>query len=187
MTDLAFLACARKLLAARPRIFPQIATPNALTVATAHDLVGWRINFLYQLGTDEGIRDGEPDRLVEALLVARQAGAAIKALDIELELALLRLCRGETAAAAAGAARCERDAARLRLEHLRLEALGVRIMAAAHQGQRDVVAQLDVHPGHRVPAGDQHAARPLGQVAVLLVVEAHEHPGLGLGHAAPSR
>ena len=34
MTDLNYIACARKLLAARPRLFPQFATHNALTVAT---------------------------------------------------------------------------------------------------------------------------------------------------------
>ena len=34
MTDLNYLACARQLLALRPRIFPQFATHNALTVAT---------------------------------------------------------------------------------------------------------------------------------------------------------
>src|ERR1700733_475438 len=33
MTDLCYMACARKLLAARERIFPQFATHNALTVA----------------------------------------------------------------------------------------------------------------------------------------------------------
>jgi len=34
MTDLCYMACMRKLLAARPRLFPQFATHNALTVAT---------------------------------------------------------------------------------------------------------------------------------------------------------
>ena len=34
MTDLNYIACARKLLALRPRVFPQFATHNALTVAT---------------------------------------------------------------------------------------------------------------------------------------------------------
>src|SRR5262249_15022276 len=33
MTDLCYLDCVRKLLAARPRIYPQFATHNALTVA----------------------------------------------------------------------------------------------------------------------------------------------------------
>ncbi|GAA3341205.1 hypothetical protein GCM10020358_31670 [Amorphoplanes nipponensis] len=115
---------------------------RGLTIATAHHLIGWRINFLYQLGTDEGIRDGDPRRLVEALSVARRAGTVVTALDIELELSVVRLCRGETAAAADSAARCERDAARLRLDHIRLEALGVRIMAAAHRGERPAVAEL---------------------------------------------
>ncbi len=34
MTDLNYIFCAQKLLAARPRLFPQFATHNALTVAT---------------------------------------------------------------------------------------------------------------------------------------------------------
>ena len=38
MTDLNYIACAQKLLALRPRIFPQFATHNALTVATIFEL-----------------------------------------------------------------------------------------------------------------------------------------------------
>src|SRR5437016_51086 len=38
MTDLNYLACAKQLLALRPRIFPQFATHNALTVATVLEL-----------------------------------------------------------------------------------------------------------------------------------------------------
>jgi len=34
MTDLNYVACAQQLLGLRPRIFPQFATHNALTVAT---------------------------------------------------------------------------------------------------------------------------------------------------------
>ena len=40
MTDLNYVASARKLLALRPRIFPQFATHNALTVATVLELAG---------------------------------------------------------------------------------------------------------------------------------------------------
>lgn len=40
MTDLNYIACAHKLLALRPRIFPQFATHNALTVATVLELAG---------------------------------------------------------------------------------------------------------------------------------------------------
>ena len=38
MTDLNYLACAQQLLALRPRLFPQFATHNALTVATILEL-----------------------------------------------------------------------------------------------------------------------------------------------------
>src|SRR6202034_3949843 len=40
MTDLNYVACARQLLALQPRIFPQFATHNALTVATILELAG---------------------------------------------------------------------------------------------------------------------------------------------------
>ena len=40
MTDLNYLACADQLLALRPRIFPQFATHNALTVATVLERAG---------------------------------------------------------------------------------------------------------------------------------------------------
>ena len=40
MTDLNYVACAQKLLALRPRLFPQFATHNALTVASVLELAG---------------------------------------------------------------------------------------------------------------------------------------------------
>ena len=40
MTDLNYEACAKQLLALRPRIIPQFATHNALTVATVAELAG---------------------------------------------------------------------------------------------------------------------------------------------------
>ena len=40
MTDLCYLACTRKLLAARPRLYPQFATHNALTVASVIEDAG---------------------------------------------------------------------------------------------------------------------------------------------------
>ena len=39
-TDVAYLACARKLLAARAHVFPQFATHNAQTLATIYELAG---------------------------------------------------------------------------------------------------------------------------------------------------
>jgi RHH-type proline utilization regulon transcriptional repressor/proline dehydrogenase/delta 1-pyrroline-5-carboxylate dehydrogenase len=54
MTDLAYIACARKLLAARPRIFPQFATHNALTVASvigeAGGVAGYEFQRLHGMG-----------------------------------------------------------------------------------------------------------------------------------------
>jgi RHH-type proline utilization regulon transcriptional repressor/proline dehydrogenase/delta 1-pyrroline-5-carboxylate dehydrogenase len=48
MTDLNYVACAAKLLALRPRIFPQFATHNALTVATVLELAGGSGGFEFQ-------------------------------------------------------------------------------------------------------------------------------------------
>ena len=48
MTDLNYIACARKLLALRPRLFPQFATHNALTVATLLELTGGDGDFEFQ-------------------------------------------------------------------------------------------------------------------------------------------
>ncbi|HLG81735.1 MAG TPA: bifunctional proline dehydrogenase/L-glutamate gamma-semialdehyde dehydrogenase PutA [Bradyrhizobium sp.] len=48
MTDLNYVACARQLLGLRPRIFPQFATHNALTVATVLELAGESRDFEFQ-------------------------------------------------------------------------------------------------------------------------------------------
>jgi RHH-type transcriptional regulator, proline utilization regulon repressor / proline dehydrogenase / delta 1-pyrroline-5-carboxylate dehydrogenase len=48
MTDLNYIACARKLLDLRPRIFPQFATHNALTVATVLELADGEGGFEFQ-------------------------------------------------------------------------------------------------------------------------------------------
>ncbi|QPF83580.1 bifunctional proline dehydrogenase/L-glutamate gamma-semialdehyde dehydrogenase PutA [Bradyrhizobium genosp. L] len=48
MTDLNYVACAQKLLAARPRLFPQFATHNALTVATILELSDDSNSFEFQ-------------------------------------------------------------------------------------------------------------------------------------------
>jgi RHH-type proline utilization regulon transcriptional repressor/proline dehydrogenase/delta 1-pyrroline-5-carboxylate dehydrogenase len=52
MTDLNYGACARKLLALRPRLFPQFATHNALTVATVLELAEAKD------GSKDGFEDG---------------------------------------------------------------------------------------------------------------------------------
>lgn len=54
MTDLCYLDCMRKLLAARPRLYPQFATHNALTVACviedAAGTSGYEFQRLYGMG-----------------------------------------------------------------------------------------------------------------------------------------
>jgi RHH-type transcriptional regulator, proline utilization regulon repressor / proline dehydrogenase / delta 1-pyrroline-5-carboxylate dehydrogenase len=48
MTDLNYVACAQKLLSLRPRLFPQFATHNALTVATVLELASGDTGFEFQ-------------------------------------------------------------------------------------------------------------------------------------------
>ena len=48
MTDLCYLDCARKLLAARPRLYPQFATHNALTVASVIEDAGGTEGYEFQ-------------------------------------------------------------------------------------------------------------------------------------------
>jgi RHH-type proline utilization regulon transcriptional repressor/proline dehydrogenase/delta 1-pyrroline-5-carboxylate dehydrogenase len=48
MTDLNYVACADRLLALRPRIYPQFATHNALTVATVLERAGDSENYEFQ-------------------------------------------------------------------------------------------------------------------------------------------
>jgi RHH-type proline utilization regulon transcriptional repressor/proline dehydrogenase/delta 1-pyrroline-5-carboxylate dehydrogenase len=54
MTDLSYMACLRQLLAARPRLYPQFATHNALTVASvieeASGVDGYEFQRLHGMG-----------------------------------------------------------------------------------------------------------------------------------------
>jgi RHH-type transcriptional regulator, proline utilization regulon repressor / proline dehydrogenase / delta 1-pyrroline-5-carboxylate dehydrogenase len=65
MTDLCYMACVRRLLDARPRLFPQFATHNALTVASviedAGGVEGYEFQRLYGMG----------EALYDALLAER--------------------------------------------------------------------------------------------------------------------
>ena len=69
MTDLSYMICVRKLLAARPLVYPQFATHNALTVASAIEaaggVTGYEFQRLYGMG----------EALYEALLRAEPAAA----------------------------------------------------------------------------------------------------------------
>jgi RHH-type proline utilization regulon transcriptional repressor/proline dehydrogenase/delta 1-pyrroline-5-carboxylate dehydrogenase len=71
MTDLSYMQCIYKLLAARPRLYPQFATHNALTVAMvveqAHGVEGYEFQRLHGMG----------EVLYEALL-AEAPGAACR-------------------------------------------------------------------------------------------------------------
>jgi RHH-type proline utilization regulon transcriptional repressor/proline dehydrogenase/delta 1-pyrroline-5-carboxylate dehydrogenase len=48
MTDLSYMACAERLLDQRPRIYPQFATHNALTVASVMERAGGTLGYEFQ-------------------------------------------------------------------------------------------------------------------------------------------
>lgn len=117
---------------------------RALSIADEHQLLHRKVRILYNIGAHDGIRDADPRRLLEALELANRIGAVEAALDIELELAIVRTCRGEYPAAERSARHCEEVAERLRITHTRLTAVGVRIFVTAHCGlQSDVDVLLE--------------------------------------------
>ena len=63
MTDLNYLACAEKLLRLRPRVFPQFATHNALTVASIVERAGGVVGYEFQ--RLHGMGEALYDRLIE--------------------------------------------------------------------------------------------------------------------------
>jgi RHH-type transcriptional regulator, proline utilization regulon repressor / proline dehydrogenase / delta 1-pyrroline-5-carboxylate dehydrogenase len=71
MTDLCYMACVQQLLAARPRLFPQFATHNALTVASVIEQAGGVEGYEFQR------LHGMGEALYEELL-AEQPSAACR-------------------------------------------------------------------------------------------------------------
>ncbi len=71
MTDLCFAVCAQKLLSARPILYPQFATHNALTVASVIEAAGGVTGYEFQRlhGMGEVLYD---------LLLAEQPNAAVR-------------------------------------------------------------------------------------------------------------
>src|SRR5882757_7521540 len=71
MTDLSYMACVTKLLAARPRLYPQFATHNALTVASVIEEAGGVDGYEFQR------LHGMGEAVYEAL-IADEPGAACR-------------------------------------------------------------------------------------------------------------
>jgi RHH-type proline utilization regulon transcriptional repressor/proline dehydrogenase/delta 1-pyrroline-5-carboxylate dehydrogenase len=71
MTDLSYVACADRLLSLRPRIYPQFATHNALTVATVLERAGGSEGYEFQR------LHGMGDALYASFL-ERHPGAAVR-------------------------------------------------------------------------------------------------------------
>jgi RHH-type proline utilization regulon transcriptional repressor/proline dehydrogenase/delta 1-pyrroline-5-carboxylate dehydrogenase len=71
-TDIAYVACARKLLAARDAIFPQFATHNAQTLSTIHHLAGpdFDVNS-YEFQCLHGMGEGLYEHVVDPDKLAR--------------------------------------------------------------------------------------------------------------------
>ncbi|MHA1547140.1 MAG: bifunctional proline dehydrogenase/L-glutamate gamma-semialdehyde dehydrogenase PutA, partial [Alphaproteobacteria bacterium] len=72
-TDISFLACARQLLDARPRLYPQFASHNALSIATIIEMAGDRTGFEFQC------LHGMGEALFQQLLKSEKVAARIYA------------------------------------------------------------------------------------------------------------
>src|SRR6185436_4717936 len=88
MTDLCYMACAARLLAARPWLYPQFATHNALTVASVVEQAGGVAGYEFQR------LHGMGEALYEAL-IAEETGAACRvyapvAMSADLRVDLVR-------------------------------------------------------------------------------------------------
>ena len=73
MTDLNYMGCVRRLLAARPRLYPQFATPNALTVASVIEQAGCVSGYEFQR------LHGMGEALYEALITEVPAACRVYA------------------------------------------------------------------------------------------------------------
>ena len=110
MTDLSYIECARKLLAARPHLYPQFATHNALTVAGVIEQAGGVEGYEFQR------LHGMGEALYEAL-IAEEGGAACRVYapvggHRDLLAYLVRRCRREDAADRRCRAGCESGSGR---------------------------------------------------------------------------
>jgi len=115
---------------------------HALRIADEHDLTVRQARLQFLLGGHEGGRFATTGRLEQARATALRAGAVVTTVNLDAELAIVRLSRAEYPAAEEAAGRCEELARRLRLEEMRLVGLAVRICVAAHQGRRELVDEL---------------------------------------------
>src|SRR5690606_20571685 len=67
-TDACFLACARAMLEARPRLYPQFATHNALTVATIYEMAGGEKGSGYEFQRLHGMGEALYEQVTEGFL-----------------------------------------------------------------------------------------------------------------------
>ena len=74
-TDVSFLACARRLLDARPRLYPQFASHNALSVATIIEMAGDKTGYEFQ--NLHGMGEALYQRLLEDEKVAARIYAPV--------------------------------------------------------------------------------------------------------------
>ena len=103
-TDVSYIACARKLLAARRHVFPQFATHNAQTLATIYHLAGdeWLGRVVDGLGRpmdDKGplpvgpearLFKADPPAAANRTRVGRRLETGVRSLDL-----FAPLCRGQ--------------------------------------------------------------------------------------------
>ncbi len=174
MTDLCYMACAKRLLAARNRLFPQFATHNALTVASviedAGGIEGFEFQRLYGMG--EALYDGAARRISRCGLPdlcagrrpSRPLGLSGATASGERRQLVLRVGRRRSERADrrdfAPAAKLDRDRARrAQPTKSRCRAISIGRNGAARRGSISAIAQASMRCCARSATANEFCAR----------------------------
>lgn len=119
----------------------EAALKRALELAEQHDLTGWRLRALNELGTVEMLRAADGARLHRARAEALRVGALDVAVGIEVNIASLHAMRGEVRELREAAERAEAGARRLGLWPLVAAAMVIGSFEDAFEGRRDAMVK----------------------------------------------
>lgn len=128
---------------ARSRSLPDAkdALRRALVLADEHQLVGWQLRLLNELGTIEMLQAADGTRLQRAFAAAMSVGALDVAAGVAVNIAACHVMRGELDEAIVAAERARAAAARLGLRPLVAAAVVMGALSEGFRGRRREMEQ----------------------------------------------
>ena len=196
MTDLNYMACAEQLLALRPRIYPQFATHNALTVASIIERAGGVEGYEFQ--RLHGMGEALYERLIEdhpgaACRTYAPVGGHRDLLAYLVRRLLENGANSSFVSVAADPAVPGGDAARAARRHHRLA--GARAPSEGPPAARSLRARPGQFPRRRVrppclarrAAGGDPRRRALGSFVARPIVSGRERAGARAAGPEPDR